>query len=109
MHSFVPAREQQERNAAVLAEWKAELDEVGRAAIPPELEKQWDEAYAYLQAKPFGVDEIPAVYRSTFTHLPSAQPENHGYLTFIYPVVDTRPAVRSSLRSSRASCCTTAE
>lgn len=88
MHSFVPDRAQQERNAKVLEEWKAELDEIGRAAIPPEYEKQWDEAYAYMSAKPFGFDDIPAVYKSSFTHLATSLPENHGYLTFIYPSVD---------------------
>lgn len=88
LHSFVPDRAQQERNAKVLEEWRAELDQIGRESIPPEYEKQWDEAYAYLQAKPFGIDEIPEVYKSAFINLPTAKPENRGYLTFIYPAVD---------------------
>lgn len=88
IHSFVPLREQQERNAAILKEWKAELDEIGRDAIPPELEKQWDEAYSYMSAVPFGFDEIPPSYRSAFVNLPTAKPENHGYLALIYPEVD---------------------
>jgi predicted RND superfamily exporter protein len=88
IHSFVPPREQQEKNAAILNEWRKDLDEIGRAAIPPELERQWDEAYSYMQAEPFSFDDIPAAYRSAFVNLPTARPENQGYLTFIYPEVD---------------------
>lgn len=88
LFTFVPPEEQQQRNAKILEEWKAELDAIGKSSIPPEYEKQWDEAYAYLDAKPFGIDEIPPAYRSSFSHLPESKPENHGYLTFIYPKVD---------------------
>jgi uncharacterized protein len=88
LYSFVPPREQQERNAKILEEWRKEIADIDRASIPPEIEKRWDEMNALLQAKPFDLDDVPDVYRRSFTHLPMTKIENHGFLTFIYPVVD---------------------
>jgi hypothetical protein len=41
-----------------------------------------------LSAKPFDVHGVPEIYAKQFRHLPTTKPENHGYLTFIYPSVD---------------------
>ena len=41
-----------------------------------------------LEKKPFDVNGVPEVYASLFRHLPTTRPENHGYLTFLYPKVD---------------------
>ena len=41
-----------------------------------------------LEARPFDVHGVPDIYASQFRHLPETKPENHGYLTFIYPSVD---------------------
>lgn len=86
--SFVPPRAQQEANAKVLAEWREELKSVDPKSLPPEHEAKWNEAQAYLQAEPFGFDDLPPIFRQLVTHLPSAKPDNHGYLSYIYPGVD---------------------
>jgi hypothetical protein len=41
-----------------------------------------------LEKKPFDVNGVPEIYASLFRHLPTTKPENHGYLTFLYPKVD---------------------
>jgi hypothetical protein len=88
LHSFVPPADQQRRNAAILKEWREELSQIDRAMIPPEYEKQWDEAQRYLRVEPFDLSGVPELYRRIFVHLPGTPPEHHGVLTFIYPVVD---------------------
>ena len=35
-----------------------------------------------------GVDGVPQMYQELFRNLPTARPEKHGWLTFIYPSVD---------------------
>jgi predicted RND superfamily exporter protein len=88
--TFVPPPELAKANAAVLAEWKAELEEKGItvAALPPELQEKGVLVEKILSAKPYGIDELPDFYRRQFMHLPTTRPENHGWLTFIYPTVD---------------------
>lgn len=88
IYSFLPPADQQERNAAILAEWKAELQEIDRELMPEEIAERWGEAMEYLDARPYGIDEIPPLYADLFKHLPQTKPENHGVLTFIYPKVD---------------------
>lgn len=86
--SFVPPKAQQKANRAILDAWQAELSSVDPKSLPPEQEARWDEAQEYLHAQPFGFDELPPVFRQLITHLPTAKPENHGYLTYLYPGVD---------------------
>lgn len=88
IYTFVPPREQQEANAKILAEWKEELSAIDKSVLPPEYAGRWDEAMSYLEARPYGVDDVPLLYRELFLHLPTTRPENHGYLTFLYPQVD---------------------
>ncbi len=88
MFSFVPPMERQKANHAVLVDWLKELEKVDRAALPPKYEKKWDEALKYLKVKPYTVDDVPDNLRSMFRHLPTTKPENHGFLTFVYPTVD---------------------
>ena len=88
LYSFVPAHDQQRRNAAILRDWRAELSRFDRAMIPPEYEKRWDEAQVFLRAEPYDLGDVPDTYRKLFFHLPETPPEYHGVLTFIYPVVD---------------------
>jgi predicted RND superfamily exporter protein len=87
-YSFVPPREQQMANAKVLAAWQQELSTVDPKSLPPEYEEKWEEAQSYLQAKPFELADLPPVFRELITHLPTTKPENHGYLTYVYPGVD---------------------
>jgi uncharacterized protein len=90
VYTFVPPAEVAQQNADILAEWKEDLEDRGItvAALPPELQEQGALFEKILNARPFGVDGVPHIYRSQFTHLPTTRPENHGWLTFIYPDVD---------------------
>jgi predicted RND superfamily exporter protein len=88
MFSSVPPRDQQERNYEVLTDWNKELSEIDRKSLPPEFQDKWDEAMGYLAAKPYDIDGVPAHLREMFKSIPTASPENRGFLTFIYPVVD---------------------
>lgn len=88
MYTLVPDRAQQERNFKVLTEWNEELKEIDRQSLPPEYDEKWDKAMKYMQSKPYGLEGLPAHMRGMFVSLPTAKPENQGFLTFIYPVVD---------------------
>lgn len=86
--AFVPPADRQQRNAAVLKSWREELAELDRKSLPPDMDEKWDEAMSYLTVEPYAVDKVPPALVSLFQHLPTAKPENHGWLTFIYPTVD---------------------
>lgn len=88
MYSFLPPPEQQEANAKILADWKAELSDIDPSILPNDLQGRWNEALKYLDAKPYTLDDIPRIYRNLFENLPETRPENRGYLTYIYPKVD---------------------
>ncbi len=88
IYSFVPPAETAAANTKVLAEWRDELKDIDVASLPPELQENATRFFRILNAKPFGVHEVPDIYASMFRHLPTTRPENHGYLTFIYPGVD---------------------
>ncbi|HLL54520.1 MAG TPA: MMPL family transporter, partial [Myxococcaceae bacterium] len=72
----------------ILAEWKEELKEIDPAALPPEMQSKAELFKKILDVKPFDVRGVPELYASQFRHLPTTRPENHGYLTFVYPAVD---------------------
>lgn len=91
--TFVPPAETAAANAKVLEEWKAEMQQLedegfSVAALPPEMQANADFFKKVLDAKPFDVHGVPANYTAQFRNLPSAKPENHGYLTYIYASVD---------------------
>ena len=88
LDSFLPPRAQQERNAEVLAAWRAELSAVDPARLPEEVRARWPEVQRALSAAPFTLGDLPALYREPFESLPSARPENAGFLTFVYAGVD---------------------
>lgn len=98
LYSFFPPQDQQERNAKILEEWKADIEKIDRSLLPDtiptgdggeiDLGDHWDTVMRMLSVTPYGLPDLPDYYRNMFTHLPTAQPENHGYLTFIYPQVD---------------------
>ncbi len=88
LYSFVPPPKTAEANAKVLAEWRAELKDLEVASLPPELQEKAAFFLKVLEKKPYGVNEVPELYAQMFRHLPTTRPENHGYLTFIYPKVD---------------------
>jgi uncharacterized protein len=88
VYTFVPPPDVAERNAKVLAEWQEELKDFDVKALPPEMQEKADLFFKILAKRPFGVNEVPEVYASQFRHLPTTKPENHGYLTFVYPSVD---------------------
>ncbi len=88
MFSFVPDQEVARANAEVLAAWRKELAEIDPSIIPESLRPKLPLFEKVLAAKPFDVDGLPKSFLSMFKNLPSARPENHGYLTFVYPKVD---------------------
>ena len=88
IYTFVPAADQQARNAKVLQAWKAELAEIDIDSVPPEHQEKYKQLLGYLDTTPYDLAGLPGLYREQFTHLPSTKVENHGWLTFVYPVVD---------------------
>lgn len=91
--TFVPPAKTAEANAKVLEEWKAELAQLesegfSTAALPPEMQDKAEFFKKVLDAKPFDVHGVPSNYTAQFKNLPTALPENHGYLTYIYASVD---------------------
>jgi hypothetical protein len=88
LFTFVPETARAEANAKVLAEWKQELSDVDRKLFPDDLQDEIALFERILEAKPYGLESLPERYRLMFRELPTAKPENRGYLTFIYPRVD---------------------
>lgn len=88
IYSFVPPKETAEANAKILAQWEEELKDIDVNSLPPEMQEKAKLFKEILARRPFGVDGVPEVYASAFRNLPTAKPENTGYLTFLYPKVD---------------------
>jgi hypothetical protein len=88
IYTFTPPPKTAEANAKVLAEWAEELKDIDVESLPPDTQDKAAFFKRVLQKKPFDVNGVPETYRSLFTHLPTTKPENHGYLTFLYPKVD---------------------
>ena len=88
MYSFVPDPALAAANAKVLAEWKEELSDVDQKLFPDDQQANIALFNKILEAKPYGLDSLPETYRLMFKELPTAKPENKGFLTFIYPRVD---------------------
>ena len=88
LFTFVPPKEQQEANSAILAEWGLELQELDRDHIPEEHLEHFDTLLKFTQLKPFDHGILPPVLIDQFKSLPEAKPENQGWLTYIYPSVD---------------------
>ncbi|HVG61237.1 MAG TPA: MMPL family transporter [Hyalangium sp.] len=88
IYTFVPPPETAQANAKILAEWQDELKEINVEALPPEMQEKAAAFKKMLEARPFDVNGVPDIYANQFRHLPTTKPENHGYLTFIYPSVD---------------------
>lgn len=86
--TFTPPPKTAEANARVLAEWREELKDIDVESFPPEVQDKAAFFKRVLEKKPFDVYGVPELYASLFTHLPTTKPENHGYLTFLYPKVD---------------------
>ncbi len=84
--TFVPPKAQQAQNAQVLADWRAELAPIDESQIPADVLPRWQEAKKYLEAQPFGFEDLPEYYRGLVTPLPTAQ--HQGYLTYVYSGVD---------------------
>jgi len=88
MWSFVPPADQQARNVAVLQAWKKDLEEIEVDALPEEHQADYQKLLNYLDTQAYTLAEVPLHFREQFGDLPSTRPENRGYLTFLYPVVD---------------------
>jgi len=86
--TFVPEPKQAEANAKVLAEWREELKDIDPTSLPPDLQENAEVFFRMLNATPYDIDGLPETYRLQFSHLPTTRPENHGWLTYIYPQVD---------------------
>lgn len=88
LYSFIPPPDQQERNYAIMQEWKAELELMDESLVPEENREHFRTALKLLDAKPYRFEDVPKEHVDMFRSLPTAQPENQGYLTFLYPKVD---------------------
>lgn len=90
IYSFVPPAQRAADNAAILRAWRAELQQmgVGLDLLPAAWAPHRPLIEKILAAEPYTVQQVPAVYQDAFQALPSARPENRGYLTFLYPAVD---------------------
>ncbi|MGE6758628.1 efflux RND transporter permease subunit [Corallococcus interemptor] len=88
LFTFVPPEGIAQANAKILEEWQEELKEIDVKALPPETQEKAAMFFKMLEARPFDVHNVPEIYASQFRHLPTTSPENHGFLTFIYPSVD---------------------
>lgn len=88
LFTFVPPEGIAQANTKILEEWQAELKDIEVSSLPPETQEKAQLFLKMLEARPFDVHHVPEIYATQFRHLPSTQPENHGYLTFIYPSVD---------------------
>ncbi|MBI5510778.1 MAG: MMPL family transporter [Deltaproteobacteria bacterium] len=88
MYSFVPEALRARKNVEVLADFKRDFGDIDPALLPEALQAKVPLLRKILDAQPFDVTGLPDGFTKMFTHLPTAKPENHGYLTFIYPRVD---------------------
>jgi len=88
LYNFVPPPETAAANAKILEEWQEELKDIDASAFPPELQDKAAKFKKILAARPYGVDQVPEEYAAEFRNLPTTKPENHGYLTFLFPTVD---------------------
>ncbi len=88
VYSFVPPPDIAAANAKVLIEWEEELKDIDVASLPPEMQEKATLFKRILAKRPYGVEDVPEVYAANFRHLPTTKPENHGYMTFVYPSVD---------------------
>mgnify|MGYP002348879070 CR=1 FL=1 len=88
LFTFVPPPETAKANAKVLAEWREELKDIEVSSLPPEVQDKAAFFMKVLEKTPFDEHGVPDIYASQFRHLPTTSPENHGYLTFLYPKVD---------------------
>lgn len=88
IYNFVPPPETAAANAKILQEWQEELKDIDVTSMPPELQDKAALFKKILAARPYGIDQVPEEYAAEFRHLPTTRPENHGYLTFLYPTVD---------------------
>jgi hypothetical protein len=88
IYSFVPPPENAAKNAKVLAEWREELKDIDVASLPPDVQDKAALFKRILEVQPFEAKDVPKMYQELFLNLPTARPENQGWLTFIYPNVD---------------------
>lgn len=88
IYTFTPPPETAKANAKVLEEWREELKDIEVSSLPPDVQEKAEFFFKVLARKPFDVNGVPDIYADQFKHLPTTKPENHGYLTFLYPKVD---------------------
>ncbi len=86
VYSFIPPKEQQERNYAIAQDWLRELKEIDPSVLPPEYQDRWTEALEYLEATPYSLEKgLPQYIVDQFFLDDHPNPEYRGWLTFIYP------------------------
>jgi uncharacterized protein len=92
--SFVPPPENAAKNAAVLAQWKEELADFDLGLLPEELQSKRPFFEKIMNAQPFDVSQVPEIYAKQFRTVSKDDPENTGYMTFLYPNVDLWDGVK---------------
>ncbi|MBK7863562.1 MAG: MMPL family transporter [Archangiaceae bacterium] len=88
VYSFIPPKARAEENAKILAEWQEELKDIEVESMPPEMQDKAALFKRILAKRPYDLEGVPEFYQQQFMHLPSTQPQNRGYLVFLYPGVD---------------------
>lgn len=84
LFTLVPPQEQQEANAKILAKLKRRLEPVDKNLIDdPKIRDNYDRYLTLLDAKPFGLDDLPPHIEQQFR--PVEGSDYKGYLTFVYP------------------------
>ena len=82
LFTFVPPRERQEANARLLALMREDLKGVDRDDLAPEDRALLDEYLALLDARPFGVEDLPDEIVAQFRAAPEARDRHPGWLAF---------------------------
>ncbi len=90
LYTFVPPPDQAAKNAKILDEWRQSWTDLNVEDLPQDQRAGADQFLQALQAKPYSINDVPAVYSSQFKELPGSKPENRGYLTFLYAKEDLR-------------------
>ena len=88
IYSFIPPAEQQAANYKVAQDWKAELEALDPSILPEEYRGYWDQGMTLLDAKPYGLDDMPDYLVEQFHEDKFEDPYYQGWLTYIYPTVD---------------------
>jgi predicted RND superfamily exporter protein len=90
IYSFMPTAQRAHDNVEILEHFNAQLEKMHFSwnMLPEQFKKEQSWLEKAVHAKPYDIDKLPLEILQYFQTLPEAQPENRGFLTYIYPRVD---------------------